>query len=207
MLCSYKINRGIHTLLTRIFYKNRLEGNGKIVVDSNFSLACSPQGSIKITSGKLWFGKSSIKNNKVRTVLQIKDKGQIIALGDVYFIYGADIQIKNAGKLIVGAGTYFNTGLVVRCYDEIRIGENCAISFNVTMMDSDAHSINGKDKAAKVEIGNHVLICANSTILKGVHIGDGAIIAAGSVVTHDVPKKTMVGGVPAQILRYDVDWS
>jgi Acetyltransferase (isoleucine patch superfamily) len=55
------------------------------------------------------------------------------------------------------------------------------------------------------EIGNDVLIAANAIILAGVKVGDGAIVAAGSVVTHDVPPYAMVGGVPARILKYRFD--
>ena len=43
-------------------------------------------------------------------------------------------------------------------------------------------------------------------ILKGVTIGDGAVIAAGAVVTHDVPPHTLVGGIPAKILRSNIEW-
>lgn len=47
----------------------------------------------------------------------------------------------------------------------------------------------------------------NSVILKGVTIGDGAIIAAGSVVSKDVPPHTLVGGVPAKVIKENVEWS
>jgi acetyltransferase-like isoleucine patch superfamily enzyme len=47
----------------------------------------------------------------------------------------------------------------------------------------------------------------NVTILKGVHIGDGAIIAAGSVVTRDVPKHCLFGGVPARLIKENVSWT
>ena len=56
-------------------------------------------------------------------------------------------------------------------------------------------------------IGNHVWIGMNVTILKGVRIGDGAIVAAGAVVTKDVPENTLVGGVPARVLKTDISWS
>ena len=52
-----------------------------------------------------------------------------------------------------------------------------------------------------IVIGNDVWIAAHCTILKGVVIGDGAVVAAGSVVTHDVPPYTVVAGVPARVLK------
>lgn len=55
------------------------------------------------------------------------------------------------------------------------------------------------------EIGNDVFIAANAVILAGVKIGDGAVVAAGSVVTRDVPPYAIVGGVPAHVLRYRFD--
>lgn len=61
------------------------------------------------------------------------------------------------------------------------------------------------DMMRRVQIGNDVWIGANATILGGVSIGDGAIVAAGAVVTKDVPPYAIVGGVPARIIRYRFD--
>jgi acetyltransferase-like isoleucine patch superfamily enzyme len=55
--------------------------------------------------------------------------------------------------------------------------------------------------------GNHVWIGMRAMILKGVTIGDGAVVAAGAVVTRDVPARALVGGVPARVLRNDVEWA
>ena len=59
----------------------------------------------------------------------------------------------------------------------------------------------------KVVIGNDVWIGVNATVLRGVTIGDGAVIAAGAVVTKDVPPYAIVGGVPARIIKYRFDSS
>lgn len=85
----------------------------------------------------------------------------------------------------------------------ITIGDDVTMSINVTVLahDSSTEKLIGYTKISQVVIGNHVFIGAGSIILPGVHIGDGAVIAAGSVVTHDVPAGVLVGGNPAKTLN------
>jgi acetyltransferase-like isoleucine patch superfamily enzyme len=113
---------------------------------------------------------------------------------------------KNA-KLNLGSG-YINRYAKIRCYSAISIGHDVAISENVSIWDSDAHSIKGKEHlmTQPIVIGNKVWIGTNVTILKGVTIGDGAIIAAGAVVTNDIPGKCLAGGIPAKVLKENVVW-
>lgn len=75
-------------------------------------------------------------------------------------------------------------------------------------MDSDAHEglWAGYEKTKPIKIGNHVWIGTRVTILKGVTVGDNAIIAAGAVVTHDVPANSIVAGVPAKVINSNVNW-
>ena len=63
-----------------------------------------------------------------------------------------------------------------------------------------------KPLTAPVFIGNDVLVGAYATVIAGVTIGDGAVVAAGSVVTKDVPPRSLVAGNPARILSNDVEW-
>ena len=85
------------------------------------------------------------------------------------------------------------------CY-LITIGDDVTMSIRVTIMAHDASTKKflGYTKIGQVHIGNHVFIGANTTILPGVTIGDYAVIGAGSVVTHDVPSRTIAVGVPAK---------
>lgn len=84
----------------------------------------------------------------------------------------------------------------------ITIGDDVTMSIRVTVLAHDASTkkLLGYTKIGQVHIGDHVFIGANATILPGVTIGEYAIIGAGSVVTHDVPARTVVAGVPAKVL-------
>ncbi|MNC52240.1 Virginiamycin A acetyltransferase [compost metagenome] len=81
----------------------------------------------------------------------------------------------------------------------ITIGQNCVIGYNTTIL---AHEYLIKEyRLGEVRIGNDVLIGANSTILPGVTIGDGAVVAAGSIVHKNVAPGSFVGGNPLQVLE------
>jgi acetyltransferase-like isoleucine patch superfamily enzyme len=82
------------------------------------------------------------------------------------------------------------------------------ISEGVSIRDSDNHRIVSSvgKSTAPIEIGNNVWIGMNVSILKGVKIGDGSVIAAGAVVTSDVPSNSLAGGVPAKVIKSDIEW-
>ena len=111
------------------------------------------------------------------------------------------------GPITVGAGCSFNRDSYVRA--NVKIGDNCNIGA-FTKLITDTHEIGGPSRRAgqwsfpEIRIGNGVFIGANVTVLGGVTIGDGAVIAAGSLVNKDVPPNTVYGGVPAKKIR-DLD--
>lgn len=113
---------------------------------------------------------------------------------------------------IIGRKTYHNNAIVYRWSDEpIIIGKYCSISYNVRfIVDDGKHCYNKvtsypfkENHITKkgITIGNDVWIGMGATILYGITIGDGATIAAGAVVTKDVPPYTVVGGIPAKIIK------
>lgn len=123
---------------------------------------------------------------------------------------GASIVIFEGGSLTLGKNSYMNQSLI-QCASSITIGDNCAIAGDVLIQDTDFHTVldeNGHEKPVSkpIVIGNNVWICAKATILKGVTIGDGAIVAAGAVVTKSVPPHSLVAGNPAKVIRENVAW-
>lgn len=118
---------------------------------------------------------------------------------------GCRTEVKAGGHLELGSG-YINAGGRVICEHQITIGDYVLIGEQVTIMDSDQHRLSGSGAiSAPISIENHVWIGANVTILKGVSIGRGSVIAAGSLVTRDVPPGKLAAGVPARVLR-PVTW-
>ena len=103
-----------------------------------------------------------------------------------------------------GKGVFINSGCHFQDQGGIEIGDGVMIGHNVVLatVNHDLNPANNrKNHYAPVKIGNHVWIGANATILPGATIGDWAVVAAGAVVTKDVPELTVVGGVPAKVLK------
>ncbi len=134
------------------------------------------------------------------------DEAKLIVNGGFAIYTGFHIAVNKGATLTLGDG-YMNNNVTIDCFDAITIGHNVAISKGVTIRDSDNHSMNGNQRiSAPVVIDDNVWIGLNVTILKGGHIGSGAVVAAGAVVTKDVPQHALVGGVPAKIIKEDVSW-
>ncbi|KOP39565.1 hypothetical protein AKO67_05300 [Flavobacterium sp. VMW] len=149
-----------------------------------------------------------------------------LEIGNDSVVNGDFIFEVQDGKISIGDRTIIGGGLFI-CIDEIEIGNDVLISWGCTMIDNNSHSViwaerkddvlhwkKGLDenkigvykdwqnvKRRKIKINNKAWIGFNSIILKGVSIGEGAIIGAGSVVTKDVPDWTIVGGNPAVVIR------
>ncbi len=120
------------------------------------------------------------------------------------FYSGVRLEIGKNGKLIIKNGTYLNRNTLIVANKLVEIGSDCKISWDVIIMDTDLHPLPGKTETIDrpVVIGNNVWIGCRAIILKGVKIGNGAIIAAGSVVTKDIPENSIAAGVPAKVISY-----
>jgi len=107
----------------------------------------------------------------------------------------------------IHVGDHFYAGYNCTILDmaEVKIGNNCMIGPNVGIYTA-GHSIEPKDRnksgyAIPIHIGDDVWIGGSCTILPGITIGDNSIVAAGSIVTKDVPSNTVVAGNPARVIK------
>lgn len=101
-------------------------------------------------------------------------------------------------RVFVNSGCKFQDQGGINIGDDVLIGHNCVIATLNHAQDTDRRA---DMIPAPVNIGNKVWIGSNVTILQGVTIGEGAIVAAGAVVNKDVPARTVVGGVPAKVIK------
>jgi acetyltransferase-like isoleucine patch superfamily enzyme len=133
---------------------------------------------------------------------------------------------KETGEVTIGDNTFVGGGLFV-CIDRITVGNDVLISWGCTFIDNDAHALQwelrrndvkewkrglaeGKlghyknweaIKSAEIKIEDKVWIGFNCIILKGISIGEGAVVGAGSVVASNIPAYTVVAGNPARVIR------
>jgi acetyltransferase-like isoleucine patch superfamily enzyme len=107
------------------------------------------------------------------------------------------------GSLVLGERVFINTGATVVANHSIVVGDDCLIGDLVAIFDSDHHPVEPSRpiRIAPVRLGANVWVGRSATILPGVTIGDHAVIAAGSIVTGDVPARTLMAGVPARPIR------
>jgi acetyltransferase-like isoleucine patch superfamily enzyme len=130
--------------------------------------------------------------------------------GNVDLRPGVEIWAMNA-TVAIGNGTVINGQTSIVSKAGVRIGAQCHIAKNTTIMDCDLHKHgvpgqNPRDIAKEVIIKDHCWVGQYVAILKGVTVGEGSIIGAHSVVTEDVEAHTIVAGVPARKVKENIIW-
>lgn len=106
-------------------------------------------------------------------------------------------------RIVIGAGTYINRHTMIDASESIRVGANCMIGPFCYITDHDHGTAIGSHVndqplvGSPVRIDDDVWIGAHAVILKGVHIGHGAVVGAGAVVTRSIPSYAVFAGVPA----------
>jgi acetyltransferase-like isoleucine patch superfamily enzyme len=128
--------------------------------------------------------------------------GRFVWVGD-----GTKIRC-HEGEVVIGAKTVLGQECTISAYRRVRIGEQCVIADRAMFIDFD-HGVTEVERPIRlqgiykrdVEVGSNCWIGYGACILRGVRVGDNAIVGSNSVVTRDVPANAVVGGVPAKLIR------
>lgn len=171
--------------------------------------------------------KSGILSKTFRVHFFCKNSNAKVIIGENSILKNEIIFEGMNGLVVIGEKTFINKDTKIMSVDSVTIGDFVTMSFGVMIYDHDSHSldfrerqkdikkildtrnlnndIENKDwtyvKSAPVVIGDNVWVGFQAAILKGVTIGEGAIVAARSVVTKDVPAWSVVAGNPAKVVK------
>lgn len=195
--CNFKLGNVIYTMPSSVF---DIHPSAKIDIKASMLYGNNPVKGMRIPT---------CLRMEANTTLEIHD-GPLTRYGKGPYNlrYGAYIEIVNGGKLTIGQGAA-NVGLTIMCAKEIIIGNGVRIGRGVSIRDwNGSHVIinNHYRNHAPVHIGDRVWLCTGCSIMPGVTIGEGSVVAANATVTKDVPPHCLVGGSPARIIKENIEW-
>jgi tetrahydrodipicolinate N-acetyltransferase len=189
----------------RVLRRRQIWIGSRTVLDGADRVHVRDGGALRIGLGP--FGLTSEHDT---SVVRVRPGAELRCEGVVSLQRGVRVVV-DGGRLTIGHGTNVNgTGTKLLCAQEITIGQHCTFSWDVQVLDNDFHAlvVDGvaRPSVAPVRIGDRVWVGTRAIVLKGVTIGDGAVVAAGAVVTADVPPGAVVAGVPARVVGRADSW-
>lgn len=159
------------------------------------------------------------RGTKIRGRIERRHPSASVKIGQDSLLAGVLVAEAENSRLTVGNRVFIGGNSLIDCLQQITIEDDVLVSYQVLVMDSDNHSVRASERigdlkrwrnreydwsrvnSAPVVICTKAWIGARAIITKGVVIGEGGIVAAGSVVTKDVPPYTIVAGNPARVIR------
>jgi len=143
----------------------------------------------------------------------VRGDRNVVEIGDACHLHGFINVLCSDARLGIGPRTTMVQGSIqLHEPGEIRFGEDCMISSQVYVSLSDIHPIYDRatgqrlNPAASVVVGDHVWAGLRCMIMKGARIGDGAVVAAGAIVSGEAPANAIIAGIPGRVVRQNVEW-
>lgn len=193
------------------FTKGVIRNKGAYIIPYKKAVLEIRKGGIWIVEKTLHFGVNRLKGSSAEARVRIRENGRWVSHGDILLFAESFIDIHEDALLETGFFS-INAGSVVVCGKHIEFGEDVMIGREVTIYDSDFHQVLNSEGlpenfSKEVIIGNKVWLTNKIVVLKGVHIGDGCLISAMSMVRKDVPPYCLAGGSPLKIIKENIKWS
>lgn len=172
-------------------------------------------------NGNLKVGASSAIPNLHIDIFHDQSNCNNIVIGKDCLLSGSITVYSPNAKIVIGDRVFIGPGTKLICYDELIIEDDVMLSWDVTIMDTNAHSLKSKERindvvdwgkgwryknwscveSKKIIIKRKSWIGFNSIVTKGVTLGEGTVVASGSVVTKSTEDYTVVGGNPAKFIK------
>jgi acetyltransferase-like isoleucine patch superfamily enzyme len=167
---------------------------------------------IEFTDGaalRIGLGPFGLSTKRDTSVVRVHPEGRLRCEGVVSLQRGARIVV-DSGLLQLGPGVTINGFAKILVRERVSLGAYCNISWNTQILDNDFHpmTVDGVEQpvSAPVVLKDRAWVGTGAIVLKGVTIGESAVVAAGAVVTKDVPPKTVVAGSPATAVGHIDSW-
>jgi len=160
-------------------------------------------------NGIFTLGHKKIKGSKLESRLLVEEGATLEVENNFLAMYGADIELFKNATLKFGGNGYSNINCTIICMEKIEIGKDVIMGRNVTIRDNNGgHYINKFDyrNSQPTIIEDKVWLGDGCIIMPGVRIGEGSIIGARAVVTHNIPAHSLAVGNPAKVIRENVLW-
>lgn len=159
---------------------------------------------------KLGLGKSPGMQS-FKTCIYLGKNSIVLFGGRAIIAQGTVLRCDEGATISIGDNFYCNCNCYIRSTQSITFGNDCSVGWNVVMNTSDGHKVWHDGKIIKMDgpitIGNHVWLTSNCSILKNVAIPDDNIIANNALVNKIFTQcHCLIGGVPARIIKTNVDW-
>ncbi len=184
------------------------KNKNKFLLPTSNALIQFQKGSKLILNGNFILGTPQMKGSNIEGRLLIQENGTLVIGAEGFEQFaGMYIRVMPKGELEIN-GLVANEGCSITAGKKIHIGSGSLFARDVTLRSDDVHYINEDDyePSKPITIENHVWVGQGATILKGVTIGHDSIVAAKSLVVKDVPCNSLVAGVPAKVIKQNVNW-
>ena len=186
------------------------KGKGNIIVKRGVNVSSKIQ--VKGCGNSILLDSESVF---LKSVIKINGNDNKVILHSGAYLSGVEVYIEDNNCIVeIGCNTYVGHHSHLACTEDgsiLKIGNNCMLSSYVQVRTGDSHSIlnlDGKriNPAASVMIGNHCWLGEGSKVMKGVTLGNDSVVSTGAILTKSFGNNVLVGGLPAKVLKENINW-